>query len=174
MKKVFHALVCVSLLGATAAHAEGLSIGGSLGNSRVQGDSLGGAATVDRSSTGGKLYGGYAFTPNFGLEAGYARLGKFSNGNGDVKADGFYTDAVGTLPLGNGFSALGRIGLFNGKLDSSTAGSDRGTSYKVGAGVQYDFDKQLGVRGEWERYRFDALGSKSNADMYSVGLNYKF
>ena len=41
-------------------------------------------------------------------------------------------------------------------------------------GVQYDFDKQLGVRGEWERYRFDALGSKSNADMYSVGLNYKF
>ena len=25
-----------------------------------------------------------------------------------------------------------------------------------------------------ERYRFDALGSKSNADMYSVGLNYKF
>ena len=34
--------------------------------------------------------------------------------------------------------------------------------------------KQLGVRGEWERYRFDALGSKSNADMYSVGLNYKF
>ena len=81
---------------------------------------------------------------------------------------------LGTLPLGNGFSALGRVGLFNGKLDSSTAGSDRGTSYKVGAGVQYDFDKQIGVRGEWERYRFDALGSKSNADMYSVGLNYKF
>ena len=47
-------------------------------------------------------------------------------------------------------------------------------SYKVGAGVQYDFDKQLGLRGEWERYRFDALGSKTNADMYSVGLNYKF
>ena len=46
--------------------------------------------------------------------------------------------------------------------------------YKVGAGVQYDFDKQLGIRGEWERYRFDALGTKSNADMYSVGLNYRF
>ena len=40
--------------------------------------------------------------------------------------------------------------------------------------MQYDFDPKLGIRGEWERYRFDALGTKSNADMYSVGLNYKF
>ena len=30
MKKIANALVCVSLLGAAAAHAEGLSIGGSL------------------------------------------------------------------------------------------------------------------------------------------------
>ena len=64
--------------------------------------------------------------------------------------------------------------MFSGKLDSTLAGSDRGTSYKVGAGLQYDFDPRLGVRGEWERYRFDALGGKSNADMVSVGLNYKF
>ena len=44
----------------------------------------------------------------------------------------------------------------------------------MGAGVQYDFDKNLGVRGEWERYRFDALGGKSNTDLYSVGVNYRF
>ena len=138
MKKIANALVCVSLLGAAAAHAEGLSIGGSLGNSRVQSDNLGSAATVDRSSTGGKLYGGYAFTPNFGLEAGYARLGKFSNSAGDVKADGFYTDAVGTLPLGNGFSALGRASTVNAKIDSSAAIVMRGLGYKVGALLQYD------------------------------------
>ena len=173
MKKFANALVCISLLGAAAAHAEGLSIGGSLGSSHWKGDDIGGLAT-DRSDTGGKIYGGYAFTPNLGIEAGYANLGKFGSDAGSVKADGFYADAVGTLPLGNGFSALGRVGVFNGKLDSSTAGSDRGTSYKVGAGVQYDFDKQLGVRGEWERYRFDALGTKANTDMYSIGLNYKF
>ena len=173
MKKIANALLCVSMLGAAAAHAEGLSVGGSLATLRWQGDSIGGLAT-DKSATGGKLYGGYSFTPNFGLEAGYARLGKFDGAAGSVKADGFYADAVGTWPLGNGFSALGRVGLFSGKLDSSAGGDDRGTSYKVGAGVQYDFDKQLGVRGEWERYRFDALGTKSNADMYSVGLNYRF
>ena len=173
MKKIANALVCVSLLGAAAAHAEGLSIGGSLGTSHYKGDDIGGLST-DRSDTSGKLYGGYSFTPNFGLEAGYARLGKFSSDAGTVKADGLFVDAVGTLPLGNNFSALGRVGLFGGKLDSTIAGSDRGTSYKVGAGLQYDFDKNLGVRGEWERYRFDALDTKTNVDQYSVGLNYKF
>ncbi len=173
MKKIANALLCVSMLGAAAAHAEGLSIGGSLASTKWKGDDIGGLST-DKSATGGKIYGGYSFTPNFGLEAGYATFGKFKSAAGSLKADGFYADAVGTLPLGNGFSALGRVGVFNGKLDSSLAGDDRGTSYKVGAGVQYDFDPKLGIRGEWERYRFDALGTKSNADMYSVGLNYKF
>lgn len=173
MKKIVNALLFASLLGAAAAHAEGLSVGGSLASTRWKGDDIGGLST-DKSATGGKIYGGYAFTPNFGLEAGYASLGKFDSAAGSVKADGFFADAVGTLPLGSGFSALGRVGLFNGKLDSSLAGDDRGTSYKVGAGLQYDFDPRLAVRGEWERYRFDALGGKSNADMYSVGLNYKF
>ena len=173
MKKIANALLCVSILGAAAAHAEGLSIGGSLASSKWKGDDIGGLST-DKSATGGKIYGGYSFTPNFGLEAGYATFGKFKSAAGSLKADGFYADAVGTLPLGYGFSALGRVGVFNGKLDSSLGGDDRGTSYKVGAGVQYDFDPKLGIRGEWERYRFDALGTKSNADMYSVGLNYKF
>jgi OmpA-OmpF porin, OOP family len=173
MKKIANALVCLSLLGAAAAQAEGLSVGGSLGTSRYKGDDIGGLST-DRSDTGGKLYGGYSFSPNFGLEAGYARLGKFKSDAGQIKADGVFLDAVGTVPLGNNFSALGRVGLFGGKLDSSTAGSDRGTSYKVGAGVQYDFDKNVALRGEWERYRFDALDTKTNVDQYSVGLNYKF
>lgn len=174
MTRIANALVCVSLLGAAAAHAQGLSVGGSLGSARYKGDDIGGAATSDRSSSGGKLYGGYSFSPNLGLEAGYARLGTFSSSAAEVKADGFYADLVGSVPLGNNFSALGRVGVFNGKLDSNVAGSDRGTSYKLGAGVQYDIDKNLGVRGEWERYRFDALGTKANADMLSVGLNYRF
>ena len=173
MKKIVNALLFASLLGAAAAHAEGLSVGGSLASTRWKGDDVGGLST-DKSATGGKIYGGLAFTPNFGLEAGYATLGKFESAAGSVKADGFFVDAVGTLPLGSGFSALGRVGVFNGKLDSSLAGDDRGTSYKVGAGLQYDFDPRLALRGEWERYRFDALGGKSNADMVSVGVNYKF
>ena len=76
MKKIANALVCFTLLGAAAAHAEGLSVGGSLASSRWKGDDIGGAST-DRSATGFKLYGGYEFAPNLSLEAGYADLGKF-------------------------------------------------------------------------------------------------
>lgn len=173
MNKIRLALTTTALLAAFGAHAEGLSIGGSIGSSHWKGDDVG-AASTDRNDTAYKLYGGYGITPNFGVELGYANVGKFSSGAGSLKADALYLDGVGTLPLGNGFSALGRVGVFNGKLDSSLAGSDRGTSYKVGAGVQYDIDKNLGVRGEWERYRFDALGTKANTDLYSVGVNYKF
>ncbi|TXC66316.1 porin family protein [Piscinibacter aquaticus] len=118
MKKIANALLCVSMLGAAAAHAEGLSVGGSLASTKWKGDDIGGLST-DKSATGGKIYGGYSFTPNFGLEAGYATFGKYKSAAGSVKADGFFADAVGTLPLGNGFSALGRVGVFNGKLDSS-------------------------------------------------------
>jgi OOP family OmpA-OmpF porin len=174
MKTIANALVCAALLGAAAAHAEGLSVGGSLGSSHYKGDDIGGLAT-DRSDTGGKIYGGYSFTPNLGLELGYAQLGKFSSPAGELKARGTYLDAVGTVPLGNNFSALGRVGIFGGRAENSFTGTtDTGTNLKVGAGVQYDFDKNFGVRGEWERYRFETGGTKANTDMYSVGLNYKF
>lgn len=174
MKTIANALVCAALLGAAAAHAEGLSVGGSLGSSHYKGDDIGGLAT-DRSDTGGKLYGGYSFTPNLGLELGYAQLGKFSSPAGEAKARGTYLDAVGTVPLGNNFSALGRVGVFGSRVENTAIGAtDSGTGWKVGAGVQYDFDKNLGVRGEWERYRVDAFDTKSNVDMYSVGLNYRF
>lgn len=173
-KTIVNALVCSSLLAAAAAHAEGLSIGGSLGSSHYKGDDVGGIST-DRSDTGGKIYGGYSITPNFGVELGYAQLGKFSSPAGELKAKGTYLDAVGTMPLGNDFSLLGRVGVFGGRAENSFTGStDTGTNLKVGAGVQYDFAKNLGVRGEWERYRFETSGTKANTDMYSIGLNYKF
>ena len=173
MKTIVKVLLAVSGSIAVSAQAQGVYMGGSVGASRYDG-SVPGATLTDRSSAGIKLYGGYAFTPNISLEAGYVNLGKFKGSAADVKADGVFVDAVGTLPLGNNFSVLGRLGTFNGKLDSTLAGSDRGTNLKVGAGVQYDLNPKTSVRAEWERYRFDALGSKSNTDLYSVGLNYRF
>jgi OmpA-OmpF porin, OOP family len=173
MKNLSKALALIATVAAVSAHAEGLYAGGNLGMSHYKGDSLFGSST-DSSDTALKLYGGYGLTPNLAIESGYSRIGKFKSSLGDLRASGLFVDAVGLLPLGNGFTALGRAGLFNGKLDSSFAGSDRGTSLKIGAGVQYDLASNVGVRGEWERYRFDALNTKTNADVYSVGVNYKF
>ncbi|HKW83425.1 MAG TPA: porin family protein [Burkholderiaceae bacterium] len=177
-------LAAVAMLSAaSASHAEGLSIGGSLGTARQNGDAMLGGYPAERSKVGGKLYGGYSFTPNFSLEAGYADLGRIKSDAGRLRADGFFVDAVGTFPLGNDFSLLGRVGVFDGRLrrdlngsqtDGSTSGSERGTSYKVGAGMQYDFNKNTALRAEWEHYRFDALDSTPHTNLLSVGVNYKF
>ena len=57
MKFIAKAIVSAAALAAFSAHAEGPYVGGSLGASRYKGPDIGGLAT-DRSSTGGKLYGG--------------------------------------------------------------------------------------------------------------------
>jgi len=177
MKWIPKTLMACAALTAVGAHAEGLYVGGSVGGSHYKSDNLAGLPT-DHSDTGGKLFGGYALTPNLSIEGGWVGLGKFKGPNGNLKADGYFVDGVGTLPLGNNFSAIGRIGVFNGKLDASSSnglyGSDRSTSVKVGAGLEYAIDRNLAVRGEWERYRFDALGAKPNVDLYSVGVRYSF
>lgn len=161
-------------LAAVSAHADGLYVGGSIGPSHYTDGGIDGVGMTDKSATGGKVYGGYSFTPNIGLELGYADLGKFGSAAGGVRADGVFLDAVGTLPLANNFSLLGRVGVFNGELKADTLGSDRGTSYKVGLGVQYDINPNVGVRAEWERYNFDALNTKPNDDLFTVGVTYRF
>ncbi|MDP1899990.1 MAG: outer membrane beta-barrel protein [Rubrivivax sp.] len=173
MKLFSKTLVAAAALAALASHAEGLYVGGSVGASRLSDDVVGGAP-ADRSGTGLKLYGGYVVNPNFSVEAGVVRLGKVTSAVGDVKSGGLFVDAVGVWPLSNNFSLLGRVGVFNGGLDSSLVGDDRGASVKFGAGAQYAIDKNISVRGEWERYRFDALGVKPDGDLFSLGVNYRF
>jgi len=113
-------LVCAAALVALSAQAQGPYVGGSIGGTKYKGDDIGGLAT-DRTSTGGKLYGGYAFNPHIALELGYADLGKFSSPAGSVKGKGVFLDGVGTIPITQSLSALGRVGVFNGKLDTTLA-----------------------------------------------------
>ena len=175
-------VIAAASMMALSARAEGLYIGGNVGGSNYRGDPIGGLDT-DRSGTAYELYGGYSFNPYFGLETGYADLGHFNGDGGRLRARGLFFDAVGTYPLGNNFSALGRVGVFTGRLtqqlsDAAPNGpsydTGSGTSYKLGAGLQYDISKSIALRGEWERYRFNAIDSNPNTNLFSVGVNYRF
>jgi OOP family OmpA-OmpF porin len=173
MKLITRTLVSTAALLAFAAHAEGLYIGGSIDSTKYKGADIGAAAT-DKTSGGGKIYGGYGFTPNIGVEVGYADVGKFKSAAGDVKGHGLFVDAVGTFPFTQSLSGLARVGAFNGRLSDTVNGNSSGTNLKGGLGLQYDFNKQTGVRAEWERYKFKGVNEKPSADMYSIGLNHKF
>jgi OOP family OmpA-OmpF porin len=147
-------------------------VGATVGKPDWRADSIGGISG-DSSGTAWKAYGGWRLHRNFGAELSAVRLGRLSGPLGEAKANGYALDAVGLLPLTTDWTAFARAGVAQVKT-SVNGSSDRNSAPKVGLGAQYNFSPNTSLRGEWERYRIDAFGSKSNTDIYSLGVQYAF
>jgi OOP family OmpA-OmpF porin len=188
--KMFAATVLVlsGLVAASQASAQGFYMGGSVGKSDFDDSNTTGlitSGTVDGKDTGFKIFGGYQFNQNFGVELAYVDLGKASYSGffgaapvtgGTVKTSGLNISAVGTLPLGSGFALFGKAGLFawEAKANDVTGGvpfSEKkdGADLSLGIGASYDFTKNFAIRAEWERFK--AVG---DIDLLSIGVVYKF
>jgi opacity protein-like surface antigen len=162
----------------------GWYIGFGIGQSKFNGgcDSLPGA-TCDDTDTGGKFLGGYQFSKNFDLELAYADLGQAKStspaGTTTLGTKGFEAAGVGMLPLGGGFSALARAGLFRWNVDlkSPTASADAsGTDLTYGFGVKFDFNRDFSVRAEWQRYKDvgdQNTTGQGNIDFIGASLVYR-
>jgi opacity protein-like surface antigen len=182
MKKKLSATIVLAACAAATLPAwaadNGAYVGLSAGKADWKADSINGV-TGDNSGTAGKVFGGYQFNKNLGLELGYADLGKFGGaGTGSARAHATSLDAVGMVPLGDSaFSAIGRVGVANTRTRTSIAGVDSsssGSNLKAGLGVQYNLSKNAGVRAEWERYRAKEFGEKNNIDLATVGFVWGF
>ena len=183
-------------------------VGGNLGQSRatiddaritsyLAGAGLGASTIVDDNRGNAyKLFGGYQLNRNFALEAGYFNLGEFGytatvpagTRIGKIKLKGFNFDVVGSMPVSEKFSVLGRLGVNYAKAQdeftstgstmpapTTPSPSKSAMNYKAGMGLQYEFNKSLGMRAEAERYRIDdAIGNKGDINMFSLGLVYRF
>ncbi len=100
------------------------------------------------------------------------------------RSTGIGIDTVATLPLWR-FSFYGRMGAYRGDRNAfspyTTAllgdPGSRGSRWRYGLGVRYDFTKSLGIRAELERYS-NALGTPfggdADADQLTVGLSWRF
>ena len=153
------------------------------------------SGTVDNSSTGFKLFGGYQLNRNFAVEGGYFDLGRFNyrvnttplgTFTSDTQVRGLNLDLVGILPFNDYFSVFGRVGAAYAQnranfartgvpslINSPTSRND--TNVKVGLGMQYAITEALAVRAELERYRVsDPVRNRGNIDMASIGLVYRF
>ena len=83
--------------------------------------------SADDRSSAVKIFGGYRFNENFGVEAGYAALGSFSEnanvGGANVTQDGrarsIFGVATGRLPLGDSIALHGRLGVSFGKVSGT-------------------------------------------------------
>lgn len=156
------------------------------------------ATSKNENSTEGKLFMGYQFNKYVAAEGGYFRLGDFSFNSTTTPAgtlsgslknrSGYNLDVVGTAPIVEGkFLLLGRVGVQSSKTSDLFSGtgaagglanpspSKNQVSYKYGAGAEYDFTKNVGVRGEWERYRVsDGFSTKMNVNAVTASVLYRF
>jgi len=210
MKKL-HILCLASLaaLGSTQALAQnaehfygGVGMGqarSKIDDARINATLIGAGAssatiTHDQRDSSYKVFGGYQFNPYIGMEAGYFNLGEFSfksttnNGdlNGRIKLSGSNIDLVGTMPVNDQLSLIGRVGVHNARArDTFTSTGTvvvvnpnpeiRETNYKAGVGFSYKFSQSMTLRGEVERYRInDAVGNKGDIDVATLSLVFPF
>jgi OOP family OmpA-OmpF porin len=87
--------------------------------------------------------------------------------------------AVGTLPIAEKFSVYGKLGFYRADTDGTAPGasaSETNTDLTYAIGVGYDFNKNLGIRGEWQQYSKVGGGDigDSNVDVISIGVVYRF
>ncbi len=147
--------------------------------------------------TGYKLFGGYQINRNFGVEAGWFDVGRMGftatttpAGTlvGDVRFNGLNLDLVGTLPISDRFSLLGRIGgayvRTRGTFSSTgavvmpfagTSTSAQRFGLEYGVGLAWHLTEAWELRAEGERIHVnDSVGNKGQVDLLTLGVVYHF
>jgi OOP family OmpA-OmpF porin len=160
-------------------------IGGGLGQSKFKVD-CSGLTSCDDKDTSLRFFGGYQFNRNIAAELGYGVLGKakFSDpfGSAELKINAWDLSAVGSWPLANEFSVFGRLGLYlsDAKFSGGASGSKKSSGLTFGLGGQYDFNRNLGLRLEWQRYskvkaqETGGTEEKGDVDILGVSVLWRF
>ena len=177
-------------LPAAAQNMSAVYIGGGFGQSQFKGacDNVSGAGvSCDDKDTSFRLFGGYQLNRNFAAELGYSDLGKAKVtdpfGSTELGVTAWDLSAVGMFPVMDALAIFGRLGGYWGeaKLSGGASGSKTTTNLVYGLGLQYDFMKNFGVRGEWSRYskvkaKNDATGVEDDGDVDVLGVSvlYRF
>lgn len=155
--------------------------------------------TSSTRDTGFRLFGGYQLHRYVAIEAAYVDLGSFDfktdvrptgSLTGGMSITGFELSAVGTLPINDKFGLYARVGALAGETKTAYTGAGsvqvliggetqkkRSTQLAYGAGVTYNINSQLSVRGEWARYtKLGSVltGGETDANLYSIGIAYRF
>jgi OOP family OmpA-OmpF porin len=147
---------------------------------------LGGGSFED-SSTGTKLYTGYAFNKYFAAEFAAYNFAEASVGAIDINPDPNVEDfisasasmkgaavyAVGMYPVSKKFNLIAKLGFLSWDADLSAngnSGSNDGTDAAYALAASYGFTKELLAVAEWESFDTD----NPEASLLSVGFKFIF
>ncbi len=157
-----------------------------------------GTAKLDEDDTGKKIFAGVHLNKFISIEAFYADLGEasLSGNNGDTfqfngstfaftannvkitsKGKGFGIAPMVGYNITENFRPFAKIGVHRWDIDTTattSAGSasisNSGTDLMFGLGLAYSFTKNIGIRAEYERFKFDG----DDADLISASIQYTF
>ena len=189
MKKIlFAAIVTGVSVFSLSAHAEGSYAGIAIEKTNSTIDLPGVNVTSNSKPTGFKLYGGYDFTPNLAIEAGYADFGTAkadfnvgaSSGKVEAKLSSFYVAGKGTVQFNQQFSGFGKLGVARNKADATATGagitanaSGNETALYAAVGVAYHFTKNVAATLEYESFG-KSSGNVGKANAISLGARFSF
>ena len=176
------ALAALALMAATAAQADtqpGFYAGAGIGSTKVGDDNLSG---VDDSDTGFKIFGGYTFTENWGVEVSYFDFGEASvsagNSSASVGVTGLSASGVGRLPVNDMFAVYGKLGFASYDVDldfNNVPGFGSGHLSDSDSDLIYGVGGALSFGGNFEaRLEYEALNVDGDASMISVSGLFRF
>ena len=192
MKKIFIAMItsAAALSSVSIAHAEGAYIGAGVTAGHYKFDVPNTTSGSDDSGykAAGKVFAGYEFDKNWGVEGGFADFGKRdynfvqggANGRIESKTKGFYVAGKASMPINEQVGVFGKLGVARNDNTISGSGAAAGvangddkTGLYASVGAQYAINKNVSLTAEVERFGKSAeYGHKSTA--LSFGARYNF
>lgn len=139
------------------------------------------APKFDDHAAAWKLYGGYNFTRNIGVEAGFAAHGKAELGYATSRASSLYVAATATLPLTEQFSLSGKVGVADNRtkfdyVEFGNTGTYAQAHGMAGVGASYKFAPSLSAVVEYEHFgkAVRQYGYNMKLNTVSVGVRKSF
>ena len=117
-----------------------------------------------------KILGGYQVNKSIAAELGYIDLGSVSGGSAKGKA--WDIVGVGSIPLGDRFSAYGKLGFAWSEV-KGFGQNESGLDLTYGFGASFAFSPTVAFRAEWQKYP-DAGDGATDIDVLSVGAIFRF
>lgn len=181
-KNILIALFAVAAIAPVAAQAQ-TYIGASIGRAeqKLVFEDIGSLKDTDTSY---KLFGGYQFTKNVGIEAGFADLGTISiSGAGETLKSNpkmFFVAATGSIPVSEVVSLTGKVGFARTSTTMTVVGEGeekvKHTSPLLGVGVSFAVTPTIAIVAEYEHF-FNIIsedGIKLKANALSAGVRFSF
>jgi opacity protein-like surface antigen len=182
--------ILIAALAASSAWAQaylGMGIGQAKYRNACEGAPAG--ITCDSGDTGLKLFGGYAFTPNFAVEIGGSSLGTVRASTGEsAELQALDLSVIGSWPIGNRVAIYARLGVYEGDTQAVSvpvpavfppppqrgwmSGNNTGSTY--GLGASYNMTENASLRLEWQRFADFGVGPKLDLDVFSIGALMRF